>query len=76
MKPIIDIQEKLQEAVGKPKRTFSPPEKDAELVAKLTAEAESQLRWVLMRADNGGDIAQVKSLLVGVGRTQGRKSNL
>ncbi len=51
LKPIIDIQEKLQEAVGKPKRTFSPPEKDAELVAKLTAEAESQLHDAIVIPD-------------------------
>ena len=44
LKPIIAIQEKLQEAVGKAKRVFSPPEKDEALVAKLTAEAEARLR--------------------------------
>ncbi len=51
LKPIIEIQEKLQEAVGKPKRTFSPPEKDAELVAKLTTEAESQLHDAIVIPD-------------------------
>ena len=48
LKPIIEIQEKLQETVGKPKREFSPPEKDQELVDKLTAEAESRLREAIV----------------------------
>ncbi len=48
LKPIIDIQEKLRESVGKPKRRFAPPEKDEALVAKLTAEAESRLREVIV----------------------------
>jgi len=48
LKPIIDIQEKLRESVGKAKRSFAPPEKDEALVAKLTAEAESRLREVIV----------------------------
>ncbi len=48
LKPIIDIQEKLQEAVGKSKREFAPPEKDAELVAKLTTEAKTRLREAIV----------------------------
>ena len=51
LKPIIAIQEKLQEAVGKAKRVFSPPEKDEALVAKLTAEAEARLRDALVIPD-------------------------
>ncbi len=48
LKPIIAIQEKLQEAVGKSKRKFAPPEKDAELVARLTTEAETRLREAIV----------------------------
>ncbi|RLC18747.1 MAG: polyribonucleotide nucleotidyltransferase [Deltaproteobacteria bacterium] len=48
LKPIIDIQEKLRESVGKAKRSFAPPEKDEALVAKLTAEAEPRLREVIV----------------------------
>jgi len=44
LKPIVEIQEKLREAVGKPKREFMPPEKDEALVDRLTADAESRLR--------------------------------
>ncbi len=39
MQPIIDIQEKLQEAIGKAKREFSPPEKDAALAERVEALA-------------------------------------
>lgn len=35
MQPLIDIQEKLRESVGKPKRDYTPPEKDDELVQKI-----------------------------------------
>jgi len=48
LKPIIDIQEKLQESAGKAKRSFTPPEKDADLVAKLTAEAEGRLNEAIV----------------------------
>ncbi|MCG6909675.1 MAG: polyribonucleotide nucleotidyltransferase [Deltaproteobacteria bacterium] len=44
LKPIVEIQEKLRESVGKPKREFMPPEKDEALVDRLTADAESRLR--------------------------------
>ena len=51
LKPIVEIQEKLQESVGKAKREFAPPEKDEALVAKLTAEAETRLRETLVIPD-------------------------
>jgi len=51
LKPIVEIQEKLQESVGKAKREFAPPEKDQELVAKLTAAAETRLRETLVIPD-------------------------
>ncbi|MEN8245103.1 MAG: polyribonucleotide nucleotidyltransferase [Thermodesulfobacteriota bacterium] len=51
LKPIVEIQEKLQESVGKAKREFAPPEKDAALVAKLTAAAEDRLRETLVIPD-------------------------
>jgi polyribonucleotide nucleotidyltransferase len=44
LQPLIDIQIQLREAVGKPKQVFTPPEKDAELVAKVTAAAEASIR--------------------------------
>ena len=39
MQPLIDLQEKLKESNGRPKRSFTPPEKDPELVNTLNAEA-------------------------------------
>ncbi len=44
IQPIIDIQEKLKAAVGKPKRPFTPPQQDAALVEKLEAEATGRLK--------------------------------
>ncbi len=35
LQPLIDIQEKLQEALGKPKREFDPPQPEPELKARL-----------------------------------------
>ncbi|KPJ76993.1 MAG: polynucleotide phosphorylase/polyadenylase [Deltaproteobacteria bacterium SG8_13] len=44
MQPIIELQEKLREAVGKPKRVFHPPAKNPELAAKMEAELLSAIR--------------------------------
>ncbi|MFZ7126104.1 MAG: polyribonucleotide nucleotidyltransferase [Desulfobacterales bacterium] len=44
LQPIIDMQEELQSAFGRPKRPFSLPEKDAELVRKLESEASAVLK--------------------------------
>ncbi len=44
MQPLIDIQLELKETVGKPKRAFTPPEKDSDLVAKLEAEVSERIR--------------------------------
>ncbi len=43
MQPIIDLQEKLRESIGKPKRTFTPPEKDQELVEKVESIARDRI---------------------------------
>jgi polyribonucleotide nucleotidyltransferase len=44
MQPLIELQEKLVEAVGVPKRPFAPPEKDEELVIKTESLAQSPMR--------------------------------
>ena len=44
MQPIIELQEKLREAVGKPKRVFQPPEKDPALAAKMETELQTAIR--------------------------------
>ena len=43
IQPLIDLQMKLREAVGLPKRPYEPPEKDADLVEKIQAEAASRI---------------------------------
>jgi polyribonucleotide nucleotidyltransferase len=48
MQPIIDLQERLQEAVGKEKRFFQPPEKDPELVRQIEDQARASLHESLL----------------------------
>ncbi len=43
MQPIIDLQDKLRESIGKPKRVFTAPEKDQELVGKVEAIARDKI---------------------------------
>lgn len=48
LQPLIDIQEELKAAFGQPKRPFSPPGKDPELMSKLEADAASYLKERLL----------------------------
>jgi polyribonucleotide nucleotidyltransferase len=48
MQPLIDLQEKLKESNGRPKRVFTPPEKDPELVNTLNAEASKRMREAIL----------------------------
>ena len=48
MQPLIDLQEKLKESNGRPKRVFTPPEKDPELVNRLNAEASERMREAIV----------------------------
>jgi len=43
LQPLIEIQEKLQEAAGKPKRPFTPPAVDADLSAAIESAAGSRM---------------------------------
>jgi polyribonucleotide nucleotidyltransferase len=43
IKPLIDLQLELREAIGVPKRVFEPPEKDADLVEKIQAAATDRI---------------------------------
>ncbi len=43
MQPIIDLQEKLREINGVPKRSFAPPPRNEELAGKIEAEAATPL---------------------------------
>ena len=47
IQPIIELQEELRKTNGVPKRLFVPPQRDAELVAKIEAEASARIYKVL-----------------------------
>ena len=47
IQPLIDIQEELKAAMGKPKRSFEPPEKDPALVELIQEKATGPLREAL-----------------------------
>lgn len=51
LQPLIDIQLELQAAVGKEKRVFVPPEKDAELIAAVAAAATDKIKATLVIPD-------------------------
>jgi polyribonucleotide nucleotidyltransferase len=48
IQPIIDLQIKLKESNGVPKRPFAPPEKDKELVGKIEAESSLRIREAML----------------------------
>ncbi|MBU2522391.1 MAG: polyribonucleotide nucleotidyltransferase [Proteobacteria bacterium] len=48
MQPVIDLQVKLKEMNGIPKRPFAPPEKDEMLVKKVETAAHSKLREAIL----------------------------
>jgi polyribonucleotide nucleotidyltransferase len=45
--PLIDLQEKLRAAVGKPKREFSPPVKDPAIVARVKEVAGAKIKTAM-----------------------------
>jgi len=48
MQSVIDLQIKLKEAVGIPKRPFSPPERDEKLAEKVESEVAASMRDALL----------------------------
>jgi polyribonucleotide nucleotidyltransferase len=48
LQPLIELQEKLMEAAGVPKRPFAPSEKDEELVRKTESLAQSPMREAIL----------------------------
>ncbi|MGD8992920.1 MAG: polyribonucleotide nucleotidyltransferase [Desulfobacterales bacterium] len=48
MQPLIDLQLKLKESNGRPKRTFDPPQKDPQLVDTLNETAAGRLREAII----------------------------
>ncbi|OQY59535.1 MAG: polyribonucleotide nucleotidyltransferase [Desulfobacteraceae bacterium 4572_88] len=64
MQPLIDLQLRLREAVGVPKRPFEPPEKDAELVQKLEALANDRVAEAIVipgKMDRNSALRNVRS---------------
>ncbi|MBS3731302.1 MAG: polyribonucleotide nucleotidyltransferase [Desulfobacterales bacterium] len=51
MQPLIDIQEKLRESIGREKRSLELPEKDTELAEKLNQLAADKIRGAVRIAD-------------------------
>jgi polyribonucleotide nucleotidyltransferase len=51
IQPVIELQEKLREAAGKPKRPFAPPEKDQTLVDIVERKALSPIREAVLIPD-------------------------
>jgi polyribonucleotide nucleotidyltransferase len=51
LQPLIEIQEKLREACGKPKRIFTPPETDQALVTVVQEAAAGNIREALSIPD-------------------------
>jgi polyribonucleotide nucleotidyltransferase len=48
IQPVIDLQSKLKESIGKPKRVIVPPEKDQELIEKLENIAKTKIREAVL----------------------------
>ncbi len=51
LQPLIDIQEKMRETCGKPKRVFTPPETDESLVTVVHEAASGNIRKALSIPD-------------------------
>jgi polyribonucleotide nucleotidyltransferase len=61
IQPLIDLQEKLRETLGKEKMAFVPPEKDEALVQKIEAAAE-RMKQAVTVSDKVGRQNAVRSL--------------
>ncbi|MFW6334042.1 MAG: polyribonucleotide nucleotidyltransferase [Desulfosalsimonas sp.] len=64
MQPLIDIQEKLRDSIGKEKRAFQTPEKDPALVARIKELASDKIREAVSipeKVDRGQALSEVKN---------------
>ncbi len=64
MQPLIDLQAKLRETIGVPKRPFTPPEKDKELVDKIESEAYYRMHDAILipeKMKRNAELRAVKS---------------
>ena len=62
MQPLIDMQHKLRESNGVPKRPFSPPEKDENLVRQLETEASARIKETLVIPEKMARYAAMRNL--------------
>ena len=66
MQPVIEIQKKLREDLGKTKRVFVAPEKDASLVKKVEALASQPIKDALGVPDKIERYAAIRAVKSGV----------
>jgi len=81
MQPIIDLQQKLREAAGVPKRSFSLAEKDEALVKRIEEEAAESIRRALLvgeKMQRRQSLGEVRSKIIEkLGEeTTGRKAEI
>lgn len=81
MQPLIDLQIKLKEQLGKPKRVPPTEEKDEALIARVRGLAEEKLEEAICIADKkqrNAQIDEVSSEVLGVGSEEypGREKEL
>ncbi|MCF8050190.1 MAG: polyribonucleotide nucleotidyltransferase [Desulfobacterales bacterium] len=62
IQPLIDLQEKLRETLGKEKIAFVPSEKDEELARKIEADAAERIKQAVTVADKMSRQQAVRSL--------------
>jgi polyribonucleotide nucleotidyltransferase len=68
LQPLIELQEKLQEATGKAKRPFIPPQKDETLVKTVETAAAARMRACLTipdKMERSSAIRELKSEIFG-----------
>jgi polyribonucleotide nucleotidyltransferase len=73
MQPLIDLQTKLRETHGAPKRAFTPPAEDAEFVAKVESLAAGPLREALLIPQKIERYAAARAAKQGVIETLGEE---
>ena len=64
MQPLLDMQAKLKEINGAPKRPFAPPQRDSDLVEKIESQASSRIYQALMipeKIKRSATIREIKS---------------
>jgi polyribonucleotide nucleotidyltransferase len=65
--PIIDLQEKIKAAAGKPRREFSPPKKDEELEARVKGSTWDKVKAAMaisVKQERYGQMGQVHDALM------------